>query len=199
MAEFWLDKLDNNYEQFDWQQEFDDLTKSTVESIIWNENVDLKTKENYLITQFDTAVIKRLVDWKHIRKKTLKNYERSILDRSPLFKELVQEAIKNKTKLSGNFGRYVAWLVSLRQIIAKEAWKDTSKFAADAFFKNLLWIDLAVGEPPIEDIIDHWDANECYCMVPIQAKQLLDENYKNCYESLKIEWLANVNIPSKAG
>lgn len=197
MAEIWPDIIDSN-EQFEQNDSIEDLQQSTLETVLTNEEIELKIKEDILITQFDEAVITKLINRNSIDNMTLQVFEINLSSRAPLFQILVQTAMQTHSKLSGDFGKYIAWLISLRQIIARQVGKSADELNVTAFLKNLLWIDISSGDIAVEDVIEHWDVTQCYCTVPMDAKKLLDESYRNCYGSLKSYWLVNVNIPSKA-
>ncbi len=81
-------------------KEVQDLQKGTVESLMLNETITLKEKEDILIAQFDAEVIKKLIDRKHLDKMSLHVYEFKLNNDAQLFRELVQEAITSGQKLS---------------------------------------------------------------------------------------------------
>gem|GEM_PF-4094783 len=76
------------------------------------------------MSNFDeNVIIQKLIDWKDIDETTLYVFDTNLDSRAQLLTGLVQEAKDSNppVKLNGEFGKYIASLITLRQVIAQKA------------------------------------------------------------------------------
>ncbi|USN54572.1 MAG: hypothetical protein H6765_08760 [Candidatus Peribacteria bacterium] len=101
-----------------------------------HESLDEQTEG--LLHKFDSHVTSSLISWEHISQSTLQVFDMNIRSWSVLFQKLVAQAKQEHVQLDGAFGKYIAGLITLRQVIAQQAGEPLNAFVVDEFLNTLL-------------------------------------------------------------